>query len=226
VSSSALEGLDTALTEIVDLQRVNPTPTGAALSAPLITRAIGRASVVLLSSHFERYIYAVNAEAAEAVSLSGATGDALPEGLRLAHSRHPIDELALTIWDRRGDALNKFVREESWLWVPGQGGHLEHKRLLTWMKAPFPKNLKRYYKEWGIEDIFSAITRRIHTRIDLELRISELVGKRNGIAHGDFSVDATQSDIRLYRAAVQVFAERADRALSRQLATLTGSVPW
>src|SRR5437773_6079308 len=88
MASMALESLEEALEEIAQLQIANPTPTGAFLAAPGLTRAIGRASVVLLSSHFERYIYAINEEAAEALNRSSALGETLPLMLRLSHSRH------------------------------------------------------------------------------------------------------------------------------------------
>jgi hypothetical protein len=71
MSSRALQSLLIALEEVGDLQRANPTPTGAAPSQPETTRAIGRASVVLLSSHLERYIRNLNEEAVEFVNSAG-----------------------------------------------------------------------------------------------------------------------------------------------------------
>lgn len=224
--SVAYGDLENALGEVVDLQRGNPTPTGSSLHDPALTRVIGRASVVLLSSHFERYLYAVNDEAAHEIGESGVASERLPETLRLLHSASAIDALSITQWSNRATQLAAFVEGESWLWRQGATGVLDASRLLAWMRAPHPDDVVRYYRYWGIHDIFRAITRTPHTLRDLRLRLGELVSKRNGIAHGDFAVEATQEDVRLYRAAVRTFGTRADRALAQSLARLTGTVPW
>ncbi len=74
MGSQSLAALSIAIHEISLLQQVNPSPFGAQPSRPDITRAIGRASVVLLSSHFERYFYAINEEAVGVVNSCGVTG--------------------------------------------------------------------------------------------------------------------------------------------------------
>jgi hypothetical protein len=95
------------------------------------------------------------------------------------------------------------------------------------MKSPKPKSLMNYFAMWGIPDIFKAITRRPHTQTDLRLRLASLVDKRNQIAHGDHSVDATPAEIRQYRGAVRDFCARADSAIARHAArSVGGGKPW
>jgi hypothetical protein len=95
------------------------------------------------------------------------------------------------------------------------------------MKAPTPRNLVRYYGYWGIDDIFTAITRTPHTRSNLRLKLEELVQKRNNIAHGDASVDATQADVASYEAAVKTFCTRADAQIARRISRLlNGQHVW
>jgi hypothetical protein len=181
--------------------------------------------VVLLSSHFERYIYAVNEEAAARVNAVSPRGTDLPEPLRLVHSRLAVDSLAQTGWENRTGALEAFVRSDGWLWGSQAWGALDHKPLLVWMKSPTPKNLIRYYAYWGIGDIFTAITRRPHTRSNLQLRLGDLVQKRNNIAHGDPTVDATRADLIEFENAVRVFCDRADAQMARQLGRLLHNPP-
>jgi hypothetical protein len=214
--------------EVVALESANPSPTGRAPQKPGVTRAIGRACVVLLSSHFERYIHAVNEEAIDRVRYAAASASMIPPEIRLQHSRQPIDELAATEWLKRQDKLQELAISEAPLWIANGGAaSLQSDRLLTWMASPKCKEIVRYYRMWGIADIFSAITRKPHTRSDLWLQLTSLVDKRNSIAHGDATIEATQQDIRAYRRAVGTFCSSADAVLSRRLATLLGVPrPW
>lgn len=227
MASTAFSALVSALDEVSHLEEANPSPTGAAPRRPEITRVIGRASVVLLSSHFERYIYRINEETTAYLAAEGVTGDQLPNDVRLLHSKPAIDDTFAVSWVNRATPLTQFVTTDLWLWQSGVSGELDSARLLAWMKAPNPKNLVRYYRYWEIEDIFSAITRRSNTRRDLRLSIQTLVEKRNNIAHGDLAEQATQRDVRVFATAVRTFCDRADGKLARQIRLLFRTpLPW
>jgi RiboL-PSP-HEPN len=227
MASDALDAFVEAVGEVRDLERADPTPPGEPPDNPEITRVVGRASVVLLSSHLERYIRAVNQEAAAVVNSVGPNGTRLPTMLRLLHSRTSVDSMLVTGWEHRESRLREFMLSDGWLWNDALSGPLTHDWLLTWMKAPTPKNLVRYYRYWGIDDIFNAITRASHTRDELWLRLDELVGKRNNIAHGDASTEATAADIDSYRLAARRFCERSDKQLARALKRILACpLPW
>jgi hypothetical protein len=228
MTSNALAALLAGLAEIKALQLANPSPDeGSGLKKPEVARAIGRCEVVLLSSHFERFIYALNEEAVGAVCGSTALAETLPEKLKLEHSRFAIDTIARTGWEKRATALAQYSIEEGWLWSPGAHvGTLEAARLLAWMKTPNPESLVRVFQIWGIEDIFAAVTRKSVHRARFRLKLGELVEKRNFIAHGDFAVEATYLDIAQYVSAVREFCGRVDRRLARQVAFMISDHPW
>jgi hypothetical protein len=95
------------------------------------------------------------------------------------------------------------------------------------MKSPNPQDLVRYFKLWGTENIFEAITRSQNWRTSLWLGVQGLVDLRNNIAHGDYAAQATQGDVRRYIAHASMFCERVDRRVSRDIAQLFGIPrPW
>ena len=215
--------------EVIDL--LQPTIQRRRADPPdfALTRALGRAGVVILSSHLEGYIDALNIEAVDLFNRLDLPSSLLPEPLRLLHSRFVVEALAATNWEgtARARLLEEFVREESWLWGTSFRGRIEPDRLLMWMKSPTPKALKRYFRYWGIEDIFARITRKEHIRSTIWMRLTELVDKRNSIAHGDIATAATRSDVQLYLSAVKTFAARADSALAKQIGrTWSIDPPW
>lgn len=191
-------------------------------------RVLSRSSVVLLSSHFERYVRRANEQAVASLVASGVVSDRYPIAMRLAHSKLPIDEISGTQWPNRADGLTRLMSSEAALWTAGSVvSQMEHGRLLTWMKTPRPNEVKRCFQQWGIDDIFSATTRSAHTRTSMWGTLDTLVVLRNNIAHGDASADAARSDLRRYLTCVKSFCERADRRLSTAVSRLTRQPrPW
>ena len=47
------------------------------------------------------------------------------------------------------------------------------------------------------------------------MKLTELVERRNNIAHGDFGTEATPREVRDYRKTVAIFCDRVDRRLAR-----------
>lgn len=224
MASAALGSLLSALPEIADLR----IPSGHALGANASRiRVAGRAQTVLLSSHFERYFYQVNEEAVTFINSALLPPSRLPSSLKLLHSKEPVDQIGGTAWENRAAQLEGFIGSDGWLWAAGAAGSLTHSRLLAWMSAPKPKNLVRYYKYWAIDDIFTSITRKPQTRNRLWLGVQELVDRRNSIAHGDYSAQATDADVRRFEQSVMDFCTRADRQLAKALGTIAGGpAPW
>ena len=123
--------------------------------------------------------------------------------------------------ENRSQKLQSFVAGEAWLWANNNAtGLIAHERLLVWMKAPHPKDLVRFFRLWGCEDIFKAITRKSTSRDTLRLGVQGLVDLRNNIAHGDYSAQATQQDVREYMRSIKHFCVRVDRHVGHTNAKL------
>jgi hypothetical protein len=225
--SNALNALLAGVPEVDNLMAAQRHLKPSQRSA--VGRAIRRASTVALSSHYERYLYVLNEEAVEALNREGVAGDVLPQILRLYHSKPAVELLSDTAWEQetRVNALRNFVSDEAWLWQAGARGRLDHARLLEFMSAPKPSDVMRYFRYWEIGDIFNAVTQAPHVRARLYVKLLELVDRRNGIAHGDPSIDPSYHDVMSYKGVVKVFCSRVDRTIAKRVAGITGSgLPW
>jgi hypothetical protein len=227
MTSRALEGLLEGLSEVSALQLANPTPQqGGGLASPEIVRVMGRAGVVLLSGHLERYLYALNEEAVECLLKEETVAGDLSDEIRLLHARAVVDDLARTQWNNRVALLRQYSELEADLWHDDRPVvYLDAARLMSWMKAPTIEAIIRVFRIWGIGDVFSAITRTAVTRSRLVLRINELVDKRNNIAHGDLTVEATHQDVAQYSSAVRLVCTRVDRRMARQVSIIARCTP-
>lgn len=163
-SSQALQSFLMALDEVAFLEAASPTQAGGAPRKPQITRAVGRAGIVLLTSHFERYVYAINEEAVMFLNSRSVSEKKISNSMKLLHSKRPIDDIASMQWDRREEKMRELMLSDGWLWNNTLTGVVDPDRLLEWMRSPKPKNLIRYYRYWGIENIFEEITRKQSTK--------------------------------------------------------------
>lgn len=201
-------------------------PTG---EKALAAKAHGRACVVLLSSHLDRYIYAVNEETVDWLNAQSCALATFPETFLLQQSKIAVDTLAERAWEKRAPLLRSFVATHGAAWAPdGRSGSLEALPLLAWMKAPTPESLIRFYRLYGVPNIFDVITRTKSTRGRLYLGMRELVEKRNNIAHGDFQTQALATDVTRYLTAACKFAVSADKVLARAARRMAGTAiaPW
>ncbi|MCH8877946.1 MAG: hypothetical protein IIA89_14195 [Chloroflexi bacterium] len=211
-----VDGLD----EVSTLLDADPTPIGGFSTEPDLTRAITRACVVILCSHLEHYLRSLNEEAVEILNGSQIDANSIPLLLRLRHSKIGIDDLADTQWDGRESKLIEYVKSDGWLWGDANQGPLDHTKLLRWMKSPKSQAILHLFRLWGFPDIFTTITRASHTRWQFLLKTDELVDKRNNIAHGQISTEATPLQVAEYIVVVDRICDRADRYLSRKISTL------
>lgn len=216
--STALQNLEVGVEEVGHLLSADPTPRGGVSPQPAVTRAVIRAAVVLLCSHFERYLRSVTEEVVEILNNSSVDAERLSLEFRLQHTRVGVDKITRFQWEKREESLRNLITSDGWLWTDASElGTLDASRVLTWFKSPDPKRVKRLFKFWGIEDIFGSITRKPQTRAHFHRRLKELVEKRNRIAHGELAVEATRADIKMYEKSVTEFCRRADSALRRAL---------
>ena len=184
--------------------------------------------MVLLCSHYERFIYAINEEATDFVNSLSLPSEKVPRKLRLLQSRGAIEQLALKQWDNRAEQLTEFASLYACMWQEGVPvDNLVASAHLEWMKSPKVKDVIRYFEMFDMRDVFASVTRTDQGRRRLARNLQSLVDARNGIAHGDRTVQPQPTEVTEYIRVVVDFASRVDRAFARNLSQIGAcSVPW
>lgn len=229
VGSTALADLLVGTAEIRAMREHPPHPARA-VRHPIDRAQVAhrRACVVLLSSHYERFIYTLNEEAVGHVNQTRPKSTDVPLSIRLSACRSSIDQIAQTHWQRRGDGLTDFASSYAQLWdASATVSTISADTLLEYMKSPKNRDVVRFFSLYGVDNIFAKVTRTDSGRGRLWRSLDGLVDARNGIAHGDMTVQPVGSDITSYLDAVVTFCTRADRVLARRLQELFGGpLPW
>jgi len=117
--STALQELELGLQEVLALRQHPPRLSGSTRSKPAVLRATiahRRACVVLLCSHFERYLYALNDLVVDYLNQCTLPSTSIPIKIRLLQARRPIDEMSQRQWDHRENELIHFVAEHASMW--------------------------------------------------------------------------------------------------------------
>jgi len=94
------------------------------------------------------------------------------------------------------------------------------------MKSPKVPDVIRYFKYFGVNQIFQAVSRTEASRRKMGRSLQGLVDARNGIAHGDQTVQPSRADLTEYLNYVAKFCERADNVMSKRIEAMTGGPPW
>ncbi|MGQ4414169.1 HEPN domain-containing protein [Streptomyces sp. SAS_269] len=234
MTSPARQELIVGIAEVKALRAFPPRSGNGGASSGRVSVAAAamahrRACVVLLCSHFESYLYNVNEQAVDFLNSCQLPAVRIPLEMRLLQARQPIDEMSLKQWVRREENLIEFIREHSSMWSNGGGAvSLRPGPNLEWMKSPKVADVLRFYRLYGINDILKEVTRTQAGKKRVSRGIQSLVDSRNGIAHGDQTVQPVRTEITEFISVVDSFSERADRALSRRLGVISnaGPPPW
>lgn len=187
-----------------------------------------RACVVLLCSHYERYIYSLNESAVDFINQASVNSSQISLPLRLLQVRSAIDRLAETAWDKREDQLLSLFSQYATHWNPSATiSGLDPVSNLEWMKSPKVAAVKRYFRYFDVEDIVRAVTRTDGNRRTMERQLQALVDARNGIAHGDQNIQPSSTEVSSYLETVEKFCGRADKLMAQCLGNLARtSPPW
>lgn len=228
MSSGSYADLGTRLNEVRVLSGLDPTRLGNTTAAA-VSNAVNRGALVLLSAHLEGYLEDVVVEAIDALVDNGALVDQLPLVLRALHAEEHLRALE-PMKDRnaRAPRIESMFVSEANLWVAGttlQQTMVRPKMVCAEMDNPGSTEIRQFLELLGV-DIRTFLGAR--GVLDHLGRINGLVGKRNGVAHGEVTASATFTDVDDYLKLVDDLCSNIDAAVAEGVKEICGmpALPW
>ncbi|WP_156969760.1 MAE_28990/MAE_18760 family HEPN-like nuclease [Knoellia subterranea] len=215
--TDSLSELDAGIDEcrlLIHLQGESATPGQV--------NALNRAAVVLLVSHFEGYLQGLAREFVDSISTGAIESRLLPIKLRELHTLPALQEVVSSQDEAQRKALLRKLDVQASLWndrAKPPAGTLKSDRL---------SRLVTNAKAHVIDDLFAHMgdprsvcagdldvpgdEEEIST-VSIENFLTDVVGCRNAIAHGDRERKPTTQDVENYARTIWVLAERLERKM-------------
>lgn len=228
MTSQSFQDLSARLAEVASLSQADPARS-ADFSRTQFSGAVNRASIVLLSAHLEGYLEDVVVEAMDSLVQHSALVENIPRLLRALHVEDHIATME-PVKDRKARAVRiekLFKAEASW-WVHGavvQATMLRQQTVCSEMSNPGAREVKQFLELVGVD--LDAYLRSTGAD-DLLRQLNGLVGRRNAIAHGEVSAQATYSDVDAYMTLVEGLCSEIDSAIASSVQAICNIavLPW
>ncbi|MBB6346798.1 hypothetical protein FHU36_003307 [Nonomuraea muscovyensis] len=196
-----------SITELHHLLAVRPV-------SPLVRRtdeavqlenAVHRACLVLLVAHFEGFAKAALREYVDEICVVRPPARKLPPAFLELFTRDRIQEIAsLPHGVERVHRTRKLFTAFSILWDEERSIDpqvISAKILARQMTSLKPDVLREAFALIGIDDIIDTTTSHLFAAglsVRVDIKLEEIVNKRNSIAHGDYSVKPTSTELEDY----------------------------
>lgn len=218
--------------EVIELVRIAPRVEEQLRSrkSNQLANALYRGSVVLISSHLERYVEALVVEAIDAINAARPHVNSIPPLLRLAQIRQPLRLAHETDnIEKKMSTLRALMSDYSWFWDETQTcDRLRSDALINDFDNPLPNRIRILFSPFGNSDVVGpaiGLDRSDNRRL-IEGKVRELVEKRNAIAHTGMTADLTREDVITYLTCSRRLARGIDVIVGKQIQIITGDWPW
>lgn len=188
--------------------------------------AVRRAAVVLLVSHFESFLRAIAVDFVDALGSGVLESRVLPIGIRELHTIPRMQEILASNDLKQRQSLLKKLDEVSVLWkdtAKPSPGTLSADKLAREVTSANADKIDNLFKLMGNSsrvcdgDIDYVGEDEECLSRNIRLGLTDVVGCRNDIAHGDVSRKPTREDLDRYSRFLAALAAR----LQRKASTLT-----
>lgn len=194
----------TELNHLLGVRSVSPLVRRTDESIQL-ENAIHRACLVLLVAHFEGFAKSALSEYVDEVCSVRPPARKMPPAFLELFTRDRIQEIAsLPPGVDRVHRTRKLFTAFSALWDQDRSIDpqvISAKILARQMTSLKPDVLRESFSLIGIEDIIADSASRLQAAglsVRVDVKLEEIVNKRNLIAHGDYSIKPTSTDLEEY----------------------------
>ena len=231
--------------EVIELLHAVPSDTEQIHSNKKreLANALYRASVVLLSSHLERYIESLVVEAIDAINFAMPTVDQLPELLRLTQIEQSLRAVHSAVSDPRDpdkvldkrEMINKvqafkaFLDDYDYFFNDSQPcTKLNVNILIDRFSNPSPHKIVHLFRQFGFHNVVQrAISRESKPdKANIEGMVNELIEKRNAIAHTGMTTNLTRENIIVYLRYSRRLVRGIDTIVGQEVEKIVGKWPW
>ncbi len=222
--------------EVIEILRVAP-PDSEQLTSPRkreLANALHRGSVMLLSGHLEKYVESLVVEAIDSINTAAPPVLRIPEPLRMIQ----VEDSLFSGWSgaqkdrkRTMNSIKTSVSTYPWIWNDKDPcGKMSGDVLIGENKFsnPSPNKIKDLFTYFGIENVVSTALSlyEIANRDLIEIKVNELVQKRNVIAHTASTPSLTRQDVVDYLINSRRLVRGLDIIVGNQINAIIGNWPW
>ncbi|WP_410604521.1 MAE_28990/MAE_18760 family HEPN-like nuclease [Amycolatopsis sp. lyj-90] len=191
-----------------------------------LKNALSRAGLVMLVAHFEGFVKSSLAEFVDAICDAKPPSRRVPDALLELFTKERIQELSRTD-DRKQRALRtrRLFAVYSDLWDEDRSINpklISGAILARQFTNAGPESLGAALVLTGVEDPIGDIQGYVCSRgslpnVNVGVKLQEIVGKRNKIAHGDLTEKPVYSEVRDYLIFLLKVAEAIDKLISERI---------
>lgn len=216
--SNALSSFQERMNEVTELMNLL-TPENADLSTfkEQISRdnAICRAAIVLLCSHLQGFLEDLVSDLISAYNCLANSPQLLPRELVVHQVVGELGKLSNTDIFKQFESLCEFVNHPL---ISAEPCKLSMKASFITEKFgnPGTKNIESLFKSVGVRDVWGKLFEIEKNRL-LRDSLDSLVARRNEIAHGNYSANATKADLDRYVVNAKKLAEIFNSIISSSI---------
>ncbi|WP_144440910.1 MAE_28990/MAE_18760 family HEPN-like nuclease [Streptomyces roseifaciens] len=176
-----------------------------------LTNAVTRACVVMLVAHFEGFVKAALTELIDEICEAKPPTRRIPDGLLELHTRERIQEIFGSEGPDRIHKTRRLFSTYAPLWEEDRSINpqvLSAKILTRQFTNARPEILDNVFRLLDVHDLISQIEAHVNraivnrgdeaTSVKVAVKLTEIVSRRNKIAHGDRSEKPTQFEVESY----------------------------
>lgn len=176
-----------------------------------LINAVTRSCTVMLVAHFEGFVKAALTELIDQICQAKPPTRRIPEALLELHTRGRIEEIFGTEGPERIHKTRKLFSAYASLWDADRSINpqvLSAKVLTRQFTNAKPEILESVFAILDVEDVITRMDDHVNraisergdeaTRVMVAVKLTEIVNRRNKIAHGDRSEKPTPVEVRNY----------------------------